>query len=40
MILGLVDEPGRGHLSFPLKPGVNLVMLQTGQRADMRNLDI
>lgn len=38
MILGLVDEPGRGHLLFPLKPEVYLVMLETGQRADMGNL--
>lgn len=39
MILGLVDEPGWGHLSFLLGPRVNLVMMDTEQRAHLGNLD-
>lgn len=39
MILGLVHEPGRGHLLFHLGPRVNLGMLETVQRAHVGNLD-
>lgn len=32
MILGLLDKPGRGHLSFLGGPRVNLVMMDSEQR--------
>lgn len=38
MILGLMDEPGRGHLTFLLGPRINLIMMETEQRAYIGNL--